>query len=157
MKYAVHAALFVGIRSKDVLVRTKVTSEVTKYDEDTGKRYQKEVSTPKMTLFGRELVGAVSAASPDINESRVKGALLCINKELGIGLKAYCPDPDAKLGSDCQLIGCEVARVGVNHTHAHPIQLDLITETLEKVKAMLAVAGYNGPGPHVYLVFEESC
>lgn len=126
-----------GVISTDAIKIYATNQTVTKYDEDTGEPYQKEVAgPPTVKLFGVPVVGADARYSPeDVLLASRPGSL-----RLPPGLEVFGTGGDAD--ERVHVIGVKIARLDPCD---EPFQLDDDTLAKGRGAALCALAsvGYN--------------
>lgn len=124
-----------GVKAKDAIRVDTPVRKVTKYDEDTGEPYEKEVSGPTAVyLFGVAVPGVTAKSSPE----DLLHALLRGRRSSKVEVFSEGGDPDDRV----YIFGVEIARLDPCD---EPFQLDDDTLARGRGAARLALdgIGYN--------------
>jgi hypothetical protein len=121
----------VGVKLDSIFKKTSISKEVTKFDPDTGKSYQKIISEPQHLLCGKPI---------ELKETEPEEWVYDL---LGLDLSCDCSEDGTyivgKILSKLYPPGC-----GYNEESIAKIDLAKVEEVKKQVKEKLAKFGYAG-------------
>ncbi len=145
MSVSYHSYLVAGVRLSDIFRIGTVEREVTRYDETTGKPYQKKVSAKQFFLFGKEIPEPGEAYPSEWPQLK--------------GIDVVSTDVET-LKDDSIIVGRLIAQADPeDRRDCGPIQAVApcsVSEAVAEMRAFLYQQGYERE-PEVFLVADCSC